>query len=52
MGGTGVRHVQRLLGHKDLTTTALYTKVDATDLRRMMGRHSRERALARRSGKE
>jgi len=29
-GGADVRHVQRLLGHKDLTTTALYTKVDTT----------------------
>ena len=46
-GGADVRHVQRLLGHKDLTTTALYTKVDTTELRRMINRHPREKNLAR-----
>jgi site-specific recombinase XerD len=44
--GADVRHVQRLLGHKDLTTTALYTKVDTTQLARMIRRHPREKALA------
>ena len=31
-GGANVRQIQRLLGHKNLTTTALYTKVDTRGL--------------------
>ena len=43
-GGADVRHVQRLLGHKDLTTTALYTRVNVSDLREVIDRrHPRER---------
>lgn len=43
-GGADVRHVQKLLGHKDVTTTALYTKVDTASLDRMVRRcHPRER---------
>jgi integrase/recombinase XerD len=43
-GGADVRHVQKLLGHKDLTTTTLYTKVDTSGLRAMVRRcHPRER---------
>jgi integrase/recombinase XerD len=45
-GGADVREIQRLLGHKDLTTTALYTKVDTASLAAMLRRsHPRERAL-------
>lgn len=43
-GGADVRHVQKLLGHKDISTTALYTKVDATSLGRVLRRcHPRRR---------
>jgi integrase/recombinase XerD len=43
-GGADVRHVQKLLGHKDLSTTAIYTKVDTTGLRAVLRRcHPRER---------
>ena len=43
-GGADVRHVQKLLGHKDLTTTTLYTKVAPSSLRAMVRRcHPRER---------
>lgn len=43
-GGADVRHVQKLLGHKDIATTTLYTKVDTSGLRNMVRRcHPRER---------
>jgi site-specific recombinase XerD len=43
-GGADVRQVQELLGHKDLETTALYTKVDTRELGRVLRRcHPRER---------
>jgi integrase/recombinase XerD len=43
-GGADVRHVQMLLGHHDLRTTARYTRVDLRDLREMLLRaHPRER---------
>jgi integrase/recombinase XerD len=43
-GGADVRQVQELLGHKHLTTTALYTKVDTRGLAAMLRRcHPRER---------
>jgi integrase/recombinase XerD len=32
-GGADVRHVQELLGHRDITTTALHTHVTIDDLR-------------------
>ena len=42
-GGADVRHVQELLGHKRIETTALYTRVDVSDLRAMLIRsHPRE----------
>lgn len=48
-GGASVRHVQQLLGHASIQTTALYTKVEAGDLARVIGRaHPRERRAARR----
>jgi integrase/recombinase XerD len=43
-GGADVRHVQELLGHKDLATTALYTKVDTHGLAQLIRRcHPREK---------
>ena len=32
-GGASIRHIQRILGHKDLLTTALYAAVEAPDLK-------------------
>ena len=43
-GGADVRHVQELLGHKSLETTALYTHVAIKDLREAVARaHPSER---------
>ena len=48
-GGADIRHVQELLGHARLETTALYTRVVAPDLRRVVTRsHPRERTWRRR----
>jgi len=48
-GGADLRHVQALLGHRRLTTTALYTRVAITDLRSVLQScHPRERARPRR----
>jgi integrase/recombinase XerD len=42
--GADVREIQLLLGHRALETTALYTKVDITNLREVIARaHPRER---------
>jgi len=42
-GGADVRHVQELLGHKRIHTTALYTRVAIADLREVIRRaHPRE----------
>ena len=42
--GADVRHVQRLLGHRDIQTTARYTGVSIEDLRSVLERsHPRER---------
>lgn len=44
-GGADVRQVQQLLGHRALETTALYTKVDVSDLAEVLARaHPRERS--------
>jgi integrase/recombinase XerD len=43
-GGADIRHVQEILGHRWIKTTALYTRVDLDDLRRVIARaHPRER---------
>lgn len=48
-GGADVRHVQAILGHKKLDTTALYTRVVIDDLREVLARaHPRERRRRRR----
>jgi len=38
-GGAPIAHVQRLLGHRSLRTTQIYTRVSVPDLRRMHRRH-------------
>ncbi len=44
-GGADIRHVQMLLGHRRLTSTALYTRVEISDLHHLLSRsHPRERA--------
>jgi integrase/recombinase XerD len=43
-GGADVRHIQELLGHAQLETTALYTRVVTSDLRELLRRcHPSER---------
>jgi site-specific recombinase XerD len=37
-GGASIREIQKLLGHRQLTTTALYTRVAIDDLRRVIAR--------------
>lgn len=42
--GAGLRHLQELLGHASATTTQRYTRVELSDLRRVLRRcHPRER---------
>lgn len=35
-GGASVRHVQQLLGHRDLSTTEIYTHLELHDLQRVI----------------
>ncbi len=43
-GGADIRHIQKILGHRDLHTTEIYTKVQTADLRKVLSRsHPRER---------
>ena len=43
--GAGLRQIQEMLGHSQLTSTEHYTRVDVTDLRKVINRcHPRERA--------
>jgi integrase/recombinase XerD len=47
-GGADIRHVQQLLGHKCLRTTAVYTHLVMADLREVLARrHPRHQALER-----
>lgn len=49
-GGADIRHVQQLLGHRELRTTAIYTRVEVSDLREMLSRsHPREQRRTKRS---
>jgi integrase/recombinase XerD len=51
--GADVRHVQKLLGHAQVQTTAIYTHVAPEDLRRAVEKaHPRERAYNRRRKKD
>jgi len=48
-GGADVRHVQELLGHASLSSTAIYTRVATADLRGVIRKsHPRERTWRRR----
>jgi integrase/recombinase XerD len=47
-GGADVRHIQQLLGHASLETTALYTRVKPLDLQAAIARaHPRDQNVAR-----
>jgi len=49
-GGADVRHVQKLLGHASVQTTAIYTKVVKGDLARVVERsHPREKLWKKRA---
>lgn len=42
--GADIRYIQKMLGHKSLKTTQLYTRVETSDLRRMLDEcHPREK---------
>lgn len=41
-GGASLRHVQQLLGHRDLNTTAVYTHLELQDLKQAIQSHSVE----------
>ncbi len=48
-GGANLRHVQAILGHAHLQSTAVYTRVNVRDLAQVLERaHPRERAWRRR----
>jgi len=43
-GRAPIRHIQEMLGHRSLSTTQLYTRVDLTDLKKVFKRcHPREK---------
>jgi site-specific recombinase XerD len=47
-GAADVRHVQELLGHHSIETTALYTQVEVKDLRDVLIKaHPREQRFPR-----
>jgi integrase/recombinase XerD len=51
--GADVRHVQKLLGHSQVQTTAIYTRVVPQDLKKTLERaHPRERMWARRKRRQ
>lgn len=46
-GGASLRHVQVMLGHQSLNTTQIYTRVELSDLRKVLKRcHPRENNLS------
>lgn len=50
-GGASIREIQKLLGHRHLTTTALYTRIDTKSLATMLRRsHPREKRTHLRRG--
>jgi integrase/recombinase XerD len=47
-GGADIRHIQKLLGHSQLASTAIYTQVEISDLRQVLKRsHPREQRRRR-----
>jgi integrase/recombinase XerD len=51
-GGADVRHVQEILGHAQIDSTMRYTRVDVSDLAKVLERaHPREREWARRGSR-
>jgi integrase/recombinase XerD len=51
--GADVRHVQKLLGHSQVQTTAIYTRVVPVDLKKTLQKaHPRERMWARRNRRQ
>lgn len=51
-GGADIRYIQALLGHRSLTSTQVYTRVEVADLRRVLERcHPRERRRSNRGQK-
>ena len=43
--GAGLRHIQELLGHNSVASTEHYTRVELSDLRKVLARcHPREQA--------
>jgi integrase/recombinase XerD len=52
-GGADVRHVQKLLGHQSLDTTAIYTKVTVNDLAKALEKaHPREKNWKRKRSRQ
>jgi integrase/recombinase XerD len=43
--GAGLRQIQKLLGHSQLSSTEHYTRVEVSDLRKLLARcHPREKS--------
>jgi len=49
-GGASIRHVQRLLGHRGLETTEIYTHVEIEDLKRVVDRATSDLSPERLNG--
>ena len=51
--GASIRHIQKLLGHSQVATTAIYTRVVPVDLKKTLDKaHPRERMWARRKRRQ